>query len=57
VFGVVVPADDDPGKDDYISVHPALLAALARKLGLRGGKSLPAGASPPSDAAACLHLL
>ena len=30
-----MPADADPGKDDF-SVHPQLLAALARRLGIRG---------------------
>lgn len=38
VFGVSVPADQDPGKDSF-GVHPALLAALARKLGIRAGSS------------------
>lgn len=36
VFGVSVPAEQDPGKDDF-GVHPALLAVLARKLGIRAG--------------------
>lgn len=36
VLNVSVPAEVDPGKDDY-SVHPALLAALAKKLNARGG--------------------
>lgn len=36
VFEVAVPADADPGKDDF-TVHDQLLAALARKLGIRGG--------------------
>lgn len=43
VFGVVVPADKDLGKDDYVSVHPALVAALARKLGVLGDRQIPAG--------------
>ena len=30
-----MPADADPGKDDF-GVHDPLLAALARKLGIRG---------------------
>ena len=34
VFEVAVPADIDPGKDDF-DVHDALLAALARKLRVR----------------------
>lgn len=44
VFGVSVPAEEDPGKDDYTTVHFQLLAALARKLRVRGGTSLPAAA-------------
>lgn len=40
VMNVSVPADADPGKDDY-SVHLALLAALAKKLGARGAAELP----------------
>ncbi len=42
VFGVSVPAEQDPGKDEF-GVHPALLAALARKLGIRAGSSDSAG--------------
>ncbi len=40
VFEVAVPADIDTGKDDF-TVHEPLLAALARKLGVRskGGSS------------------
>jgi hypothetical protein len=44
VFGIVVPADDDPGKDEYVQVHPALLAAVSRKVGVRGAQLLPAEA-------------
>lgn len=33
---MAVPADADPGKDDF-TLHNQLLAALARKLGIRGG--------------------
>lgn len=44
VFGVSVPADQDPGKDDY-GVHAPLLAALSKKLGVRSGSiGLPAEA-------------
>lgn len=48
LFGVNVPAGLDPGKDDF-GVHPALLAAVAKKLGLRGGGE---GQAPrlPADA-------
>ena len=51
VFEVAVPVEADPGKDDF-DVHAPLLAALARKLGIRGGSS---DGSPPIAAdAVCI---
>lgn len=43
LFGVKVPASLDPGKSDF-SVHPALLAAITRRLGLLNPDQLPAEA-------------
>lgn len=40
-----MPADADPGKDDF-GVHDPLLAALARKLGIRGGRDESSPAIP-----------
>lgn len=49
MFGVSVPADQDPGKDSF-GVHPALLAALARKLGIRAGSRSGGGEALPDSA-------
>jgi hypothetical protein len=52
VFGVTVAAEEDPGKDDF-TVHPQLLAALSKKLGVRrqytGGPAAGGGGSEDSD--------
>jgi hypothetical protein len=44
VFEVAVPVADDPGKDDCLSVHYALLDALRRKLNCRAEAQIPAEA-------------